>query len=128
MFHRLAQPPVAVLDAFRHLAHGIAQQLEFGGRVGQVGTDGVMAAAIGDGDAAQIGDPLRHLAVGGEPDRDPGEQPIISDRQQEIDADMQIGVAEQPLFAASAKATKIVLPRSATLPKRQARPPDSASQ
>ena len=94
---RFAQAAVAVLDAARHLAHRFAQLLELGGRVGQVGADGVMAAAIGDGDAAQIGDPLRHLAVGGEPDRDPGEQDH-GDRQQEIDADMEIGLAEQPLF------------------------------
>ena len=52
--HRLAQAAVAVLDAFRHLAHGVAQQLELRRRFGQVGADGVMAAAIGGGDAAQI--------------------------------------------------------------------------
>ncbi len=96
--HRFPQPPVAVLDALGHLAHGLAQLLELAGRVRQIRPDGVMAAAIGDGDAAQIGDPLRHLPVGGEPDRDPGEQDH-RDRQQEIDRHMDVGLAEQPLVA-----------------------------
>ncbi len=45
--HRLAQAAVAILDAGRHLAHGVAQQLELHRRLRQVGADHIMAAAIG---------------------------------------------------------------------------------